>query len=191
MENPSSNSTTIPTPKHPKFVRWALLIGIVIVLNIFFFVVVQIVIPTPKYSEYCPQPVTQAHTAATCDAQNGVWTKIPPLPSTSNTGIIKENTGYCNYYTKCQVQYDAASSRAHLYSFVLLMVLGIISLVIGVVPIGASIVSSGLSYGGVLALIIGSTQYWGSAEVWLRLVISGIALGVLIYLGMRRFKDER
>lgn len=187
-----SVSSEKPVPKHPKFVRFALLAGIVVVLNVFFFVVIQIIIPTPQYSKYCPKPTTQARTAATCDAQNGTWTEFPPTPSLGQkTAPTEKANGYCDYYAKCQVSYSAASGNAHLYSFVLLMVLGVIALVIGVVPIGASIVSSGLSYGGVLALIIGSLQYWGSAESWLRLVISTIALGVLIYLGIRRFQDER
>lgn len=177
--------------KHPRFVRFALLAGIVVVLNVFFFAVVQMIISTPQYSNYCPQITKQAHSAATCEAQNGVWTKSSPISLTQKTSTVEKTTGYCDYYSKCQTSYATASSNAHLYSFVLLMVLGVIALVIGVVPIGASIVSSGLSYGGVLALIIGSLQYWGSAEIWLRLTISGFALVILIYLGIRRFKDEQ
>jgi len=56
-------------------------------------------------------------------------------------------------------------------------------------PIGSSIVSSGLSYGGVLALLIASMQYWSDAGSLLRLGISAVALLILIYVGMRSFKD--
>lgn len=192
---PDSVSSTKQAPKHPKFVRFALLAGIVVVLNVFFFVVVQMIISPPQYSKYCPQTTKQANSAATCEAQGGVWkdsiSAPSPVPSSQKTVSREKSSGYCNYYIKCQTSYDTARESAHLYSFILMTVLGVVALVIGVVPIGASIVSSGLSYGGVLALIIGSLQYWGSADSWLRLVISGLALVVLIYLGIRRFQDER
>lgn len=179
------------TPSHhPKFVRWALLIGIVVILNIFFFVIREIEFPAPDYAVYCPRPVTQAQNAATCDAQNGIWTEYAPQPTTVPTAApMKTPPGYCDYEVKCQVPYQAALSQEHLYSFILMTVLGVISLVIGLVPIGSSIVSSGLSYGGVLSLIIGSIEYWGDAGNWLRLTITALALIALVYVGVRRFRD--
>ncbi len=174
-------------PKHPKFVRWALLIGIVVILNVFFFVIEQIAFPSPDYQAYCPTPAVQAQDAAACDAQGGVWTEYPPQPVA--TTPAKALAGYCDYAATCQPKYEQALSEQHLYAFILMTVLGIIALVVGVVPIGSSIVSSGLSYGGVLALIVGAMQYWGDAGEWLRLGISAIALIALIYVGVRRFRD--
>ncbi len=185
METP----TIAPAPHHPKFVRWALLIGIVVILNVFFFVVEQIAFPEPDYAAYCPQPVIQAQNAAACDAQGGIWTEYPPQPTSVATVPTKEVAGYCDYYAKCQAPYEAALGQQHLYAFILMTVLGVIALAIGLVPIGSSIVSSGLSYGGVLALIIGAMQYWGDAGNWLRLGISAVALGALLYIGWRRFRD--
>ncbi len=180
-----------PVKKHPRFVRFALLAGIAIILNVFFFVVVQMIIPTPDYDSYCPQPVAQATTKISCASQNGIWNQYPQTRyGTPKVSPIEGVSGYCDYQTKCLPLYKTAINNQHLYAFVLMTVFGIIALVVGVVPIGASIVSSGLSYGGVIALIIGSIQYWGSAPSLLKLIISGIALCVLIYLGMRRFKDE-
>ena len=71
----------------------------------------------------------------------------------------------------------------------MLVGLGVVSLVIGVFPLGSSIVSGGLSYGGVLAMVIGSAQYWNQAGNWLRLLISFIALVALLYIGFKRFRD--
>ena len=76
-----------------------------------------------------------------------------------------------------------------MYSFVVAVGLGILSIIAGVIPMGSSIVSSGLSYGGVLALIIAATNYWGEAGNLLKLAISGIALLALLYIGARRFRD--
>ncbi len=67
--------------------------------------------------------------------------------------------------------------------------LGIVALIAGFMPIGSSIVSSGLSYGGVLALIIGSAEYWGTAGYWIRLAIATVGLVALLYIGTKRFRD--
>lgn len=180
----------IKKQQHPNFVRWALLIGIVVILNIFFVVIQQIIFPAPNYLTYCPRPTVQARDASSCDSQNGVWTEYPQKPIIQDSSM-KEITGYCDYSAKCQPAYKQARGQQRLYSFVLMTVLGVIAIVIGVVPIGSSIVSSGLSYGGVVALVIGSMQYWGDAGNWLRLIISAIALIALIGIGVRRFGDER
>ena len=181
-------TTTSPTPpRHPKFVRWALLVGIVVILNVFFFVIGQIAFPAPDYAAYCPAPTAQAQDAATCDAQGGIWTEYPPQPAAKPA--LEGAPGYCDYYAKCQAPYDAAAAQQRLYAFVLMIVLGVSALLIGLVPLGSSIVSSGLSYGGVLALIAGAAQYWGDAGQWLRRGISAIALIALVYVGIRRFRD--
>jgi uncharacterized membrane protein len=92
-------------------------------------------------------------------------------------------------YAKCQKPYQAAVDQHALYAFVIMVGLGVIALIVGFIPIGSSIVSSGLSYGGVLAFIIASMQYWGSAGNWIRLLISTVGLVALLYIGWRRFRD--
>lgn len=185
MESPAPTTAS----QHPKFVRWALLLGIVVVLNIFFMVVLSLAYPAPKYEDYCPvRPAPPSTNAATCDAQGGVWTEnslASPLGVTSP----KMPAGYCDMTAKCQPLYQAAVDGHALYAFVLMVGLGIISLLAGFAPIGSSIVSSGLSYGGVLALIVGSVQYWNGAGNWIRLGITAVGLIALLYIGWRRFRD--
>ena len=176
--------TTAP----PKFVRWAVLIGIVIALNLFFFVGRSLVLPEPVYDEYCPTTVQPAATEEACVAQEGIWVETPEDPRV--TAVTKPNmNGYCDLYSKCQPVYEEASKQHGLYAFVIMVGLGILSLIVGVLPLGSSIVSSGLSYGGVLALIIAGMGYWGSADNLLKLLMSALALGVLLYLGLKRFRD--
>ncbi|MHB8710456.1 MAG: hypothetical protein ACYC6X_02835 [Minisyncoccota bacterium] len=173
--------------QHPKFVRWALLIGIVVILNIFFSVVLALAYPVPKYEDFCPQKNISPTDAPTCDAQGGVWTAYSPTPAPDRSS--PRVAGYCDLYAKCQVPYQAANDQHALYAFVLMVGLGIIALIAGFMPIGSSIVSSGLSYGGVLALIIGSAEYWGTAGKWIRLLIATVGLVALLYIGWRRFRD--
>lgn len=178
------------TSKQPKFVRWALLLGIVVILNIFFNVVLALAYPAPVYNDYCPaQPMVTPTDAVTCDAQGGVWNNYSPAPAPATDMTSPKMTGYCDMYAKCQKPFQAASDQHALYAFVLMVGLGVIALIAGFVPLGSSIVSSGLSYGGVLALIIGSGQYWGNAGNWIRLAISTVGLIALLYIGWRRFRD--
>jgi len=178
-----------PNTQYPKFVRWALMLGIVIILNVFFNVIVALAYPAPEYNNYCPniQPSVTPTDAATCDAQGGVWNSYSPeYIDTSNP---KTATGYCDMYAKCQKPFQAAIDQRALYAFVIMIGLGVVAFVAGLFPLGSSIVSSGLSYGGVLSFIIASIQYWGSAGNWIRLAISAVGLITLLYIGWRRFRD--
>jgi hypothetical protein len=173
---------------HPKFVRWALLIGIVIALNLFFLAARTLVFPEPRYEDYCPTTVPPAATEEACVAQDGVWVTTPSDPRV--TAVVKPNLeGYCDLYQKCQPLYDDARKQYEMYVFVIMVGLGVLSLIAGVIPMGSSIVSSGLSYGGVLALIIAAGGYWSDAGNLAKLGMSLVALVALIYVGIKRFRD--
>ncbi len=168
--------------------RWAVMLGIIVALNIFFFAARSIVLPEPLYEDYCPTTLAPAATEEACITQDGVWVATPGNPSV--TAVVKPSPeGYCDLYQKCQPLYDEARQEYEMYAFVIIIGLGVLSIIGGVIPMGSSIVSSGLSYGGVLALIIGAAGYWDQAGNLLRLLISVIALGALLYVGIRRFKD--
>ncbi|MDR3546976.1 MAG: hypothetical protein P4M11_01640 [Candidatus Pacebacteria bacterium] len=165
------------SPKGPRFVRWAVMLGIVVVLNLFFTVIRSLVFPEPQYDNSCPATTVSApETQSACTSAGGTW-----------NGAAK--TGYCDTTSKCNAMYQTAESQYQLNSFIMLIALGIVAIIVGVLPLGSSIVSTGLSYGGVLSFIIASVQYWGEAGNWLRLGISVIALVALIYIGIRRFRD--
>ena len=178
-----------PTTQHPKFVRWALMLGIVVILNVFFTVVIALAYPAPIYDAYCPQVSITPTDATACDSQGGIWTNVGGPKAVSAANDITVPAGYCDMYAKCQKPYQTAQDQHALYAFVLMVGLGIAALVIGLLPLGSSIVSSGLSYGGVLSFIIGSIQYWGTAGNWIRLAISAVGLIALLYIGWRRFRD--
>jgi len=166
----------------PKFVRWALLIGIVIALNLFFVAARSLALPEPKYDDYCPTMIQPTPTVEACEVQGGVW-----VATTGVKPSIEE--GYCDFYQKCQPLYDAAQKEYAMYAFVIMVGLGVLSLIVGVIPMGSSIVSSGLSYGGVLALLIAAGGYWGDAGSLVKLGMSLVALAALIYVGIKRFRD--
>lgn len=169
-----------PTPRQPRFVRWALTLGIVVILNVLFAVVISLAVPTPQLADYCPTPTTTPADAASCDAAGGVWTE---------SSTLTQPSGYCDLYGKCQGPLTSAMDKQALYSFAILVGLGILSILVGFAPLGSSAISSGFSYGGVVALVIASVAYWGTADNWVRLVIALAALIALLAAGWRRFRD--
>jgi hypothetical protein len=183
MDQPSA----VPQKKHaaPKFVRWALMIGIVLLLNIFFLALGQTVLKAPQYADYCPtQPAPSPTDEKACTEQGGIWNPAP-----SSDMAAKAPAGYCDLFSKCQKTYDDAQKPYKLHAFELMLALGVLALIAGVLPLGSSIVSTGLSYGGVLAFLIASVQYWSEAPSWIRLLVAFIALAVLLVIGIKRFRD--
>ncbi len=188
--------TTAPAPiepkvHQPKFVRWAVVIGIVVVLNVFYAVLVNLALPAPEYETYCPTTqVQQAYdTQESCLAVGGQWTATPAAEKAAATPTNPRASGYCDPQYTCRQKLTADSDLHARNAFIAYVVLGVLALIAGILPIGSSIVSSGLSYGGVLTLIIGSVEYWGSAGNWMRLAISLVALLALLFIGIKRFRD--
>ena len=192
--------TTAPAPvepahHRPRLIRFAVLAGIVVILNVLFFVIRALVLPAPQLADYCPAATapTTANTAVSCDAQGGVWTEngpiVPAMKTVPATSAIAP-TGYCDMYAKCQPVYDAATQKYDLSAFSLIIAFGLLALLAGtLLPFGSAVVSSGLAYGGVVAFIAGSVSYWNEAGDWVRLLISIIALAALLYIGWKKFKD--
>lgn len=178
------NITETSGTAHPKFVRWAVVLGIVVILNVFFYVLTAVVFTQPVYSEYCPAAARNivAQDEVSCVEQDGVWVSMPEV-----TGGIKG--GYCDFYSTCQPLWEEARKDYAEKAFIALIVLGVLAIVIGVLPLGSSIVSAGLSYGGVVTLVVASMQYWGEASDYVRLAIATVALLILLFLGWRRFRD--
>ncbi len=175
----------------PRVLHWALALGIAIVLNVCFFSIGAIALPVPQYSAYCPvQGGAVPQSPKACDAAGGTWIINPagPAPASARANAP---AGYCDLYTKCQQPYQNAVNRRALEAFALMATLGITAVITGLFPLGSSAISSGLSYGGALALVIGSLSYWGTAGNWIRLLIAMAGLAALLLVGWKRFRDER
>ena len=189
------------------------ILGIAIAILLVFFLgyAVNTLYKPPKYQDYCTDVARMMpDNQDSCEAAGGTWNavespKAVPLTENMNCEKISEEgdaitlscqvssvdsyTGYCDYYSKCQDAYDARRESHGRVSFTILVILGLLSVVAGAFALKVEAVGSGIMGGGVLTLIYGTIRFWGSIEDYVRLAILGIALGVLIWLGYRRFKD--
>ena len=119
----------------PKFLKWALIIGIVVVLNLFFNYAISLFYKEPDYNVYFPQSqvVEPVETKEACLKVGGQWTENPykdgtpsPIPSGFNNG-----KGYCNPDFTKQQNFNEAQKVYQRNIFLMLVVLGIISFVVG------------------------------------------------------------
>ncbi len=184
MENIEVNNQN----KKSKTIKWSLIIGIVIVLNLFFNYSLSLIYSAPEYERFCPtKQVREAITdQAQCLAVGGSWNENTYAPLPGEKSVPK---GYCDEYFTCSKNYQEAQKEYEKNVFITLVVLGVLSIVAGVFIKGVEVLSLSLSIGGVLSFVVASIRFWSLADQLLKVVILAIALASLIYLAIKKFKD--
>src|ERR1035437_3514428 len=126
----------------PKILKWALIIGIVIVLNLFFNYTVSLVYKQPDYNSFFPQQqvVETITNKDDCLKVGGQWYEgdsrynqngMPvPVSTVGNTKPV-QNLGSCNPDFTKQQSFDNAQKVYDRNVFITLVILGVISVIIG------------------------------------------------------------
>ena len=179
-----------------KILKWPLIVGIVIVLNLFFLYAVKVAYPEPEYDDFCKQEqvVKELKTEESCLRVGGQWNehtdKFRPVSMYEGEVVaLDSQTGYCDQQFTCRQDYETTREDYERNVFIALIIFGVLSVVIGFMTVGKAIVSIAMSLGGVLAFIIASMRYWRFANDWLHLAILGLALAVLIWLAVKKFTE--
>ncbi|HRZ30292.1 MAG TPA: hypothetical protein P5274_01325 [Candidatus Paceibacterota bacterium] len=184
--------------KNNLLLKWALIIGIVIVLNLFFHFATKLVYDEPKFEDFCQtkQVNIQPEGEKACVEAGGAWNANPnekfvpvPVNETGEARPVITGQGYCDTNYTCQKEFETAINLYNRNIFLVLLGLGLLSLIIGFALASNLVISTGLSYGGILSFIIGTVRYWSAMDDYLRVIILGLALVVLIWLGVKKFKD--
>jgi hypothetical protein len=177
-----------------KVLKWSVIIGIVIVLNLLFNYTISLLYKEPTYEAFCPtsQVVNVPDNQQACVSQGGQWTNnasynAPNVPLPPPT---KSPMGYCNLQYTCGNNYDTASKNYSLNVFAILVLLGALSVFAGNFLKGNAVLSNGLALGGVFSFIIASMRYWGSANSGVRVIILLIAFGLLVWVAMKKFNNK-
>jgi hypothetical protein len=174
--------------------KWSLIVGIIIVLNLFFNYALSLVYERPNYEAFCPQMqvVTIPDNQNECVAKGGQWTDNAyyAKPISATPAGLEESRGYCDLQFTCRQGFEAATKTYGRNVFVVLVVLGALSVLAGNFFRGNTVVSGGLALAGVLSFIIASIRYWSSADNLARVIILAIALGLLFWIAMKKFNDR-
>lgn len=176
-----------------KVLKWGLIIGIIIVLNLFFNYSLSLIYKTPEYVDFCPtsQVVTIPDNQNVCVNKGGQWTNNSYYGKTVPVQIgEKQPTGYCDLEYTCRTNFDTANKTYNRNIFVFLVILGALSVLLGNFFKGNDVVSNGFALGGVLSFVIASMRYWGDADNIIKVIILAIALGLLIWIAMKKFKNQ-
>lgn len=175
-----------------KVLKWSLVVGIVIVLNLFFNYVLSLVYKNPVYEAFCPntaQVIENMNTQAQCVAIGGQWN-----PNYYNQLTPAEKTaiqGYCDQQFTCRSNFDTAQKAYDRNVFVTLVILGALCVAVGNFLKINNLISIALSLAGVLSFIIASMRYWSSADDLIKVIILAIALLILIWVAIKKFKDNQ
>lgn len=176
-------------------------IAIVVVLNLFFNYAIHLAYPAPQWDKFCPikQVNIMPETKEACLAEGGSWTEnngeiITPEseefdPGATRGRVAPRKVSYCNVNFTCDQEFSSYQATYNRNVFLILVAAGIVSLLVGLLATLTAPVSLGLTLGGVLSLIIGSIRYWSGMQDYLRVILLGVALVVLIWLGIKKFRE--
>ncbi len=92
-------------------------------------------------------------------------------------------------YTKCSEGYRDVRETHGRISFIVLVILGLASILVGGLALKVEAVASGMMGGGVLTLLYAAMRFWGSIQDYGRLFVLGVALVVLVWIGYKKLKD--
>ena len=177
-----------------KILKWSLILGIVIVLNLFYNYTLSLVFSAPDYNTFCPQKQVNlpADSQEKCTADGGAWTQYPVdlnksayQPQTQTSPV-----GYCDQTYSCNLKYQETSRIYDRNVFVSLVVLGVITFVASLFVVSFEILSIALSIGAVLDFVIASMRYWSRADDLIKVLILGVALAVLIWVAVKKFNPK-
>lgn len=173
-----------------KILKWSVIIGIVIVLNLFFNYTLSLIYKSPNYEAFCPtmQVVTIPETQQSCVDGGGQWTSNAYYNKYAKPNEMQP-VGYCDLQYTCRTNYENASDIYNRNIFVALVLLGALSVLVGNFFKGNAVVSNGLALGGVLSFIVASMRYWSAANDLIRVFILGVALALLFWVAMKKFKN--
>lgn len=179
--------------KNSRVLKWSLVAGIVLVLNLFVGYSLSVIYKSPVYENYCKNTqVVQSYTTKTsCLAVGGQWNESATPVSTTSGQTVKftspEQLSYCNETYTCSNNYYDAQKSYDRNVFVTLVVIGVLMLLLGFFLRRNDVLSYGFSLGGVLSFIIASVRYWSAADGLIKVIILALALAALLYLAYKKF----
>ena len=163
-----------------KWKKLALALAILIVMNIFFNVGIDTFYDAPDYDEFCEEVVRDVEfveTQEACIANGGTWN-------------IGQDWEYCeDAEEECWGEWRDELEPYNRNAFIILVFLGTATLLVGLFVLMPMAVSNGLLYGGILSIVIGTMRYWPDMDDYLRFIVSGVVLALLIIVGLKKIKD--
>lgn len=171
--------------KYSGILKWSLILSIIIVLNLFYNVSLDLIFDRPQYDDFCTveRVAKNLQSEQQCLENGGSWTAYIDV-------VDNKPSGYCDEHYSCRNDFDDAREEYEKKVFISLIGLGLITFIISLLIKSNSVISSALAIAAVLDFVIASMRYWSSAEELLKVLILVIALIILFYLSIKKFSDK-
>jgi len=150
-----------------------LAIAIVIVLASFIQIGIKTFFEQPRYENYCNETIAPKALAVKCECRD------------NSTGSYYNMTETDRYYNECNGRFEVVNEKHSNIVFWISLITGIILFIVGV-NIALSSIASGLMGGAVITIFIGVTNYWRYFENYAKLIILGIVLAILLWIGYKK-----
>ena len=167
--------------------RTILGISIAIILALFVGYGINTFYKPPKYEDFCEEELLRKiiSTEEECLEVGGQWNVAPERIIEEDKTVIK---GFCNPNYTCEKEFRDVMEIYNRNVFIISVIIGLISVVLGGIILKLESVSTGIMGGGVLLILYGTIRYWGDLADVGRFIILGLVLGVLIWIGYKKFK---
>jgi hypothetical protein len=176
--------------------KWALAIGIAIILAMFVNYGIQTFHKAPDYQDYCRYysgPVVEPGKFGTANCTTVVADEEFTKNCSDNKGNVdftRDSNGcavkpICN---TCDNEFRAIENDYNKNVFIILTIIGALSIVAGIL-IKVDSVAIGFLMGGILNIIIGTMRYWSGLQDVGRFLILGAVLALLVWVGIKKVRD--
>lgn len=180
--------------------KWALAIAIAIVLNLFVNYGIATFYKSPKYESYCNGSNYQRGPyAAKPYYEAPVNCTFVPVPDNyskecyGRRGNIQFNyndSGCATSYfcDTCQAEFEDENDKYNSATFFILLIVGVLSLVAGLlIPVDS--VATGLLIGGIISILVGTLRNWGNLTDIIKFLLLGLILALLIGIGYKKVRE--
>lgn len=160
-----------------------LAVAIGLVLTFFVFYGIETFYPGPEWDDFCEPKGMKAEDQTQCEAAGGKWQLYADEPYARP--VQPEGDGWCDLQYYCRQDYDEVNDVYERNVFAIGSILGIILFIIGF-TLGVEAVAGGILGGSVLILFVTVMRYWDHLHDYFRLIILGVVLSILIYIGYKK-----
>ncbi len=177
----------------------ALTIGIAVLFALFVGFFVDALYESPKYEDYCDQayyarPHLVEPSSLNCTV---IYNETEFNRCYKDSGEIRYNFDergcetdyYCEY---CGKEFNTENTKYNKNIFYICAIIGILAILAGLyLPKDIDAIASGLIFGGIMVLIYGTARAFTDFGKWMRVIILGVELILLIWVGYKKVRDKK
>jgi hypothetical protein len=172
------------------FVKWAFVVAFVIITNLFFHYTISFIASEPKYENFCQIRSEMISTAEMCVTAGGQWTNFPLSPKEITEAVKTSNpTGWCDADFTCRGEFESRQSVYNKNVFVAMIVISVALVAVGMFMV-VQVLSLGMVWSGVLALIIATIRFWNDASNIMKVIILGLGIAILVWLAIKKMQGS-